>query len=126
MISGDAPSRIAYYEYVYKMLTARLLATFPLSTVHSDNVLLPVFQGAQDYDLLVADVKPRIVITPIVGYRDFSKAGGPDGPPKEQCKVLSGALPYQGGINALAGTLLCNRVKCRFHDHRESGLFNAL
>jgi hypothetical protein len=67
------------------MLTARLLATFPLSTVHSDNVLLPVFQGAQAFDLLVADVKRRIVIAPMVGYRDFSKAGGPDGPTKEQC-----------------------------------------
>jgi len=112
MISRNAPSRLPDYEYVYKMLTARLWATFPLSTVDQENVLLPVFQAAQVFNLVAADVKRRIFNTPIVQYRDFSKAVGLDGPTKEQCKLISGALPYKGKITALADTLLCDRVIC--------------
>jgi len=82
--------------------------------------------AAQASDSLAADVKCRIVDTPMIGYPDPSKAGGPDGPTEELWKVISGALTYEGRIYVPADASLLNNVISIFHDNPESGHFGAL
>jgi len=124
--AADGPSRRPDYEESYERPTTRLLATLAATTVEPYDDLLPGIKAAQASDSLAADVKRRIVDTPMVGYPDPSKAGGPDGPTEEQWKVISGALTYEGRIYVPADASLRNKVISLFHDNPESGHFRAL
>jgi len=123
---ADGQSRRPDYEEGYERPTARLLATLAVTTVEPYNDLLPAIKAAQASDWLAADVKRRIVDTRMVGHPDLSKAGVLDGPTKEQWKVISGALTYEGRIYVPADASLRNKVISLFHDNPESGHFGAL
>jgi len=81
---ANAPSRGPDYEEGYERPTARLLATLAVTTVQPYDDLLLAIKAAQASDSLATNGKLRIVDTPMVGYPDLSKAGGPDGPTEEQ------------------------------------------
>jgi hypothetical protein len=103
-----------------------LMATLAVTTIEPYDDLLPVITAAQASDSLATDVKHRIIDTPMVGYPDLSKAGGPDGPTEEEWKIISGALTYEGRIYVPADASLRNKVISLFHDNPESGHFGAL
>jgi hypothetical protein len=97
-----------------------------VTTVEPYEDLLPAIKTAEAYDVLAAEVKCRIVDTPIIGYPDLSKAGGPDGPTEEQWKVIMRVLTYEGRIYVPVDASLRNKVISHFHDNPESGDFGAL
>jgi len=123
---ADGPSRRPDYKEGYERPTARLLATLAVTTVESYDDLQPAIKAAQASDLLAADVKRRIVDTPMVGYADLSKTGGPDEPTEEQWTVISGALTDEERIYIPADASLRNKVISLFFDNPKSGHFGAL
>jgi len=70
---ADGPSRRPDYEIGYKRPTARLLATLAATTVEPYNDLLQAIKPAQAIDALAAEVKQRIVTTPIVDIADLQQ-----------------------------------------------------
>jgi hypothetical protein len=102
------------------------LATLAVTTIEPYDDFIPAIKAAQASDSMAADIKRRIVDTPMVGHPDLSKAAVLDGPTEEQWKVISGALTYEGGIYVPADTSLRNKVTSFFHDNPESGHFGTL
>jgi hypothetical protein len=70
---ADGPSRRPDYEIGYEGATARLLATLATNTVEPYNDLLQEIKTAQAIDALAADVKRRIVGTPIIDIPDLQR-----------------------------------------------------
>jgi hypothetical protein len=70
---ADGPSRRPDYEIGYEGATARLLATLATNAVELYNDLLQEIKTAQAIDALAADVKRRIVGTPIVDIPDLQR-----------------------------------------------------
>ena len=67
----DGPSRRPDYEIGYETPTARLLATLATNAVELYDDLLQEIKTAQTIDALAADVKRRIVLTPIIDIPDL-------------------------------------------------------
>jgi hypothetical protein len=70
---ADGPSRRPDYEIGYERPTARLLATFATNTVEPYDDLLQEINTAEAIDALAADVKRRIVGTPIIDIPDLQR-----------------------------------------------------
>ena len=68
---ADGPSRRPDYEIGSDRPTARLLATLAVTTVEPYDDLLQEIKAAQAIDALAADVKHKIVGTPIVDIPDL-------------------------------------------------------
>jgi hypothetical protein len=67
---ADGPSRRPDYEIGYERPTARVLATLASNTVESYDDLLQEIKTAQAIDPLGADVKSRILSTPMIDIPD--------------------------------------------------------
>jgi len=68
---ADGPSRRPDYKIVYERPTARLLAPLAATTVEPYDDLLQEIKAAQAIDTLAANLKHKIVGTPIVDIPDL-------------------------------------------------------
>jgi hypothetical protein len=123
---ADGPSRRPDYEIGYERPTARLLATLATNTVEPYDDLLQEIKTAQAIDALAADVKRRIVGTPIVDIPDLQRIDELEEDSSNEWKVTTGVLTYEGRIYVPKDDLLRNKVISLFHDNPESGHFGAL
>ena len=123
---ADGPSRRPDYEIGYERPTARLLATLLTNTVELYDDLLQETKTAQAIDALAADVKRRIVGSPIVDIPDLQRIDGLEEDSSNEWKVTTGVLTYEGRIYVPKDDLLRNEVISLVHDNPESGHFGAL
>jgi len=123
---ADGPSRSPNYEIGYERPTARLLATLVTNTVELYDNLLQEIKTAQAIDTLAADVKRKIVGTPIVDIPDLQRIDELEEDSSSEWKVTTGVLTYEGRIYVQKDDLLRNKVISLFHDNPESGHFGAL
>jgi len=70
---ADGPSIRSDYEMGYRGPTARLLASLLTDTIEPYDDLHQEFKTAQAFDVLAADVKRRIVGTPIVDIPNLQR-----------------------------------------------------
>ena len=104
----------------------RLLADLATTTVEPYDDLFQEINTAQSIEALAADVKHRVVGTPIVDSSDLQRIDELEEEPCNQWNVTSGVLTYKGRIYVPKDDLLCNKVKSLFNDNVESGHFRAL
>jgi len=123
---ADGQSRRPKYEMGYERPTAQLLATLAATTDEPYNVLLPEIKAPQAIDALAADVKHKIVGTPIVDIPDLQSIDELEEESTKECNVTAGVLTYERWIYVPQDDLLCNKVISLFHDNPESGHFRAL
>jgi hypothetical protein len=123
---ADGPSRRPDYEIGYERLIPRLLATLAATTVEPYDDLLQEIKAAQAIDALAADVKHKIVGTPIVDIPDVQRIDEFEEESTNEWKVNSRVLTYDGRIYVAKDDLLRNKVISRFHDNPESVHFGAL
>jgi hypothetical protein len=123
---ADGPSRRPDNEIGYKRPTARLLATLATNTIEPYDNLLQEIKTAKAIDALAADVKRRIVGTPIVDIPDLQRIDELEEDLSNKWKETTGVLTYEGRIYVPKDDLLCNTVISLFHDNPESGHFGAL
>jgi hypothetical protein len=110
------PSLRPDYELGYNRPTVRLLATMAATTVEPYDDLLQEIKAAQAIDALAADVKRRIVGTPIVDIADLQRIDELQEESTNQWKVTAGVLTYKGRIYVPKDDLLRNEVIRLFHD----------
>jgi len=122
---ADGPSRRPDYEIGYERLTARLLATLATNTVEPYDNLLQEIKTAQAIDALAANVKRRIVGTPIVDIPDLQRIDELEEDSRNEWKVTTKVLTYEGRIYVPKDDLLCNKVISLFHKNPESGHFGV-
>jgi len=96
------------------------------NTVEPYNDLLQQIKTAQAINALAANVKRRIVGTPIVDIPDLQTIVELKEDSSNQWKVTTGVLTYEGRIYVPKDVLLRNKVISLFHDNPESGHFGAL
>jgi len=123
---ADGPSGRPDYEIGYERPTARLLATLATNTIEPYDDLLQETKTAQAIDVLAADVKRRIVGTPIVDIPDLQRIDELEEDSRNEWKDTTGVLTYKGWIYVPKDDLLRNKVISLFHDNPESGHFGAL
>jgi len=123
---ADGPSRRPDYEIGYEGPTAQLLATVAATTIEPYDDLLREIKTALPIDALAANVKHRIVSSPIVDIRDLQRIDELEEESSNEWKVTTGVLTYKGRINVPKDDLRCNKVISHFHDNPESGHFRAL
>jgi hypothetical protein len=123
---ADGPSRRPHYEIRYKKPTTRLLATLAATTVELYDDHLPGIQTAQAIDTLAADVKHRILQTPIVNSPYLQRIDELEAESSNKWKVNAGVLPYKGRRYIPNNDLLRNKVICLYHNNAESCHFEAL
>ena len=123
---ANGPSRRPDYEIGYERPTARLLATLATNTVELYDDLRQDIKTAQPIDRLAADVKRRIIGTPIVDISDLQRIDELEEDSSNKWKVTTGVLTYEGRIYVPKDDLLRNKVISLFHHNRESSHFGAL
>jgi len=123
---ADVPSRRPDYQIGYERPTARLLATLVTNTVEPYDDLLQEIKTAQAINAFAADMKWRIVGTPIIDIPDLQRIDELEEDSGNEWKVTTGVLTYQGRIYLPKDNLLRNKFICLFHDNPESGHFGAL
>jgi len=123
--SADGPSRRPDYEIGYERPTTRLLATWAATTIEPYDDLLQEIKAAQAIDPLAADVKHKIVGTPIVDILDLQRIHELEEESTNEWRVTAGVLTYEGRIYIPNDDLLRNKVISLFHDNLESGHFRA-
>jgi len=107
---ADGPSKRPNYEIGYERPTARLLATLATTTVEPYDDLLQEIKTAQAIDALGADVKCRIVSTPIVDIPDPQRIDELEEDSSNEWKATAGVLAYEGRIYVPKNDLLRNKV----------------
>jgi hypothetical protein len=75
---------------------------------------------------LAADVQRRIVDTPIVDIPDLQRIDELEEASRNEWKVTTNVLTYEGRIYVPKDDLLRNKVISRFHDNPDSGHIGAL
>jgi hypothetical protein len=120
------PSRRPDNEIGYERPTARLLATLAATTVEPYDNLLQEIKAAQAIDALDADMKHRILGTPIVDIHDLQRIDESEEESTNEWKLTAGVLTYERRIYVPKHDLLRNKVISSFHDNPESGHFGAL
>jgi len=123
---ADGPLRRPDYEIGCERPTARLLATLGTTTVEPYDDLLQENKTAQAIDALVADVKRRIVVTPIVDIPDLQRIDDQEEDSSNEWKATAGVLTYEGRIYVPKDDLLRNKVVSLMHYNPESGHFGGL
>jgi hypothetical protein len=96
--AANRPSRRPGYEKGYKRPTAMLLATLATNTVEPYNFLLQEIKRSQAIDPSGADMKRRIVGTPIVHIPDLLRIDELEEDSSNEWKVTTGFLTYEGRI----------------------------
>lgn len=107
---ADGPSRRRDYNIGYKRPTAWLLATLAAYTVEPYNDLLEELKTAQAIGALAADVKYRIVGTPIVNIPDLQRINELEEVSSNQWRVTTGVLTYDGRRYLAKDELLRHKV----------------
>jgi len=107
---ADGPSRRPDSEIGYERPTARLLATLETNTVEPCDDLLQEIKTAQAIDVLAADVKRRIVGTPIVNIPDLQRIDELEEDLSNEWKDTTTVLTYEGRIYVPKDDLLHNKV----------------
>jgi hypothetical protein len=107
---ANGPSKRPDYEIGYERLTVRLLATLATNTVELYDDLLQEIKTAQAIDVLAANMKRRIVGTPIVNIPDLRRIDELEEDSSNEWKVTTGVLTYEGRIYVQKDDLLCNKV----------------
>jgi len=110
----------------YVGLTTRRLATLATTTVEPYDDLLQEINTAQAIDALAAEMKRRIVGTPIVDIPDLERIEEPEEDTSDKWKVTARVLTYEGRIYVPKHYLLRNKVISLFHDNPEFDLIQAL
>jgi len=123
---ADRPSRRPDYEIGYDRLTARLLATLATTTVDLYDDLVQEIRTSHAINALAADMKHRIVSTPIINIRDLQSIDELEEEPSKEWKVTTRVLTYTGRICLPQDDLLRTKVISCFHDNPESDLFGAV
>jgi hypothetical protein len=123
---ADGPSRRPDYERGYERPTARLLATLATNTVEPYDDLLQEVKTAQAINALAADVKHRIVGTPIVEIPNLQRINELEEDSSNEWKLTTRVLTYEGRIYVPKDDLLLNKVVRLSHDNLEAGHFGAL
>jgi hypothetical protein len=120
------PSRRRDYELGYERPTARLLATLAATTVEQYDDLLQEIKAAQAIDVLAADMKHRILGTPIIDIPHLQRIDESQEESTNEWKLTAGVFIYERRIYVPKDDLLRNKVISSFHDNPESGHFGAL
>jgi hypothetical protein len=123
---ADGPSRSPDSEIGNERPTVQLVATLVATTVEPYHDLLQEIKTAQAIDVLVADVKHRIVGTPIVDITDLLRIDELEEESSNEWKVTAGGLTYEGRMYVSKDDPLHKNVISLFHDNPESGHFGAL
>jgi len=76
--------------------------------------------------MLAADLKPRIVGTPIVDFPDMERIDILEEESNNEWNVTAGVLTYAGRIYVPKDDLLRNKVVSLLHNNQESGSFRTL
>ena len=92
---ADGPTRTPHYEIGYKRPTVRLMATLATNTVEPYDDLLQEIKTSQAINVLAANVKRRIVGTPIVDNPDLQSIHELEEDSSDEWKVTTGALTYE-------------------------------
>jgi hypothetical protein len=95
------------------------------TTVKPYEDLLQEIKTALAIDALAADVKHRIVGTPIVNIPELQRIDKLEEELRNEWKVSAGVLTYKRRIYIPKDDLLCNNVISHFHHNPESGHFGA-
>ena len=96
------------------------------TTIEQYNDILQEIKTAQAIDELAANVKHRIVGTPIVDIPDLQITDELEEEWSNEWKVTAGVLPYEERIYVPKDDLLRNKVISLFHDNPESSHLGAL
>jgi hypothetical protein len=123
---ANGPSRRHDYEIGYERPTTRLLATLAATTVEPYNDLIQEIKAAQAIDALAADMKYKIIGTPIVDIPDLQRIDQLEEESTNKWKVTAGVLTHEGRIYVPKDNLLRNKVIRLFHNNPESGHFGPL
>jgi len=94
-----------------------------VGTIEPYDHLLPVIKTAHATNSLAIDINRRLVNIPMIGGPEGSTDSGRD---RDQWKVISGALTYEGKIYVPEDDSLRGKIISLFHDNPESGHFEAL
>lgn len=95
------------------------------NTVELYDDLLQQMKTAQGIDPLAAEVKCRIVGTPILDISYLQRIDEPEEHSTNECKVTTGVLTYEGRIYVPKDDVLRNKVISLFNNNPESGNFRA-